>query len=118
MKGFRGIGVVLCALLSVLTMSGNVALRGNCFYADARVVRPYLVDDLAGQRYLFGGKEREHAGGRNSYDLGSHTYSPDIARFMQPNSQNRYDFNFNGGALPGLEVLETRNKQTPNIIVI
>ena len=26
-KSFRGIGVVLCALLSVLTMSGNVVLR-------------------------------------------------------------------------------------------
>lgn len=29
-----------------------------------------------GQRYLFGGKEREHAGGRNSYDFGARNLTP------------------------------------------
>ncbi|MDE5554398.1 MAG: hypothetical protein K2J10_04360 [Muribaculaceae bacterium] len=29
-----------------------------------------------GQRYLFGGKEREHAGGRNSYDFGARCLAP------------------------------------------
>ena len=29
-----------------------------------------------GQRYLFGGKEREHAGGRNSYDFGARCLTP------------------------------------------
>ena len=76
LNAFRIISVALCALLSVLTMRGNIALRGNCFYADARVVRPYLVDDLVGQRYLFGGKEREHAGGRNAYDFGARILTP------------------------------------------
>ena len=36
-----------------------------------------------GQRYLFGGKEREHAGGRNSYDFGARSLTP-YARWSTP----------------------------------
>ena len=36
-----------------------------------------------GQRYLFGGKEREHAGGRNSYDFGARSLTP-YARWSPP----------------------------------
>ena len=34
------------------------------------------VVEPEGQRYLFGGKEREHGGGRNSYDFGARSLTP------------------------------------------
>ena len=36
-----------------------------------------------GQRFLFGGKEREHAAGRNSYDFGARNLAANADRFAE-----------------------------------
>ncbi len=70
MNSFRSISVLLCVLLSVLTAGGNIVSQATAFsyypYGEPTI-------EPEGQRYLFGGKEREHAGGRNSYDFGART---------------------------------------------
>ena len=73
MKVFRGISVLLCVLLSVLTAGGNIVSQATAF-AYYLYGEPTIEPE--GQRYLFGGKEREHAGGRNSYDYGPRNLTP------------------------------------------
>ena len=46
-----------------------------------------------GQRYLFGGKEREHAGGRNSYDFGARNLTP-YGRWGVPDSESESFYRF------------------------
>ncbi len=57
----------------------NIAVfssHGNC--VQQTIYYPYGEPTIepAGQRYLFGGKEREHAGGRNSTDFGPRSLTP------------------------------------------
>ena len=49
---------------------GNVVQETTCYPYGEPTVEP------SGQRYLFGGKEREHAGGRNAYDFGARILTP------------------------------------------
>ena len=57
----------------------NVAVVSNTgLVAQRTIYYPYGEPTIepTGQRYLFGGKEREHAGGRNSYDFGARCLTP------------------------------------------
>ena len=80
MKVFRSISVLICVLLSVLTAGGNIVSQATAF-AYYLYGEPTIEPE--GQRYLFGGKEREHAGGRNSYDFGARSLTP-YARWSTP----------------------------------
>lgn len=56
--------------MSVLTMQATMSYV-SIYYPDGEpTIEP------TGQRYLFGGKEREHAGGRNTYDFGARSLTP------------------------------------------
>ena len=50
---------------AVVDKSGNIVQSTMYYPYGEPTIEP------TGQRYLFGGKEREHAGGRNSYDFGA-----------------------------------------------
>ncbi len=52
---------------AVVDKAGNVVQKTTYYPYGEPTIEP------EGQRYLFGGKEREHAGGRNSYDFGART---------------------------------------------
>ena len=57
----------------------NVAVVSNTgLVVQNTIYYPYGEPTIepTGQRYLFGGKEREHAGGRNSYDFGARCLTP------------------------------------------
>ena len=49
---------------------GNVVQETTYYPYGEPTIEP------TGQRYLFGGKEREHAGGRNAYDFGARILTP------------------------------------------
>ena len=49
---------------------GNVVQETTYYPYGEPTVEP------SGQRYLFGGKEREHSGGRNAYDFGARILTP------------------------------------------
>ena len=50
---------------AVVDKSGNIVQSTMYYPYGEPTIEP------TDQRYLFGGKEREHAGGRNSYDFGA-----------------------------------------------
>ena len=54
------------------------SLTNRVVHRTKHDVLPYGEPTIepTGQRYLFGGKEREHAGGRNSYDFGARCLTP------------------------------------------
>ena len=54
--------------VAVVNNNGLVTQRTTYYPYGEPTIEP------TGQRYLFGGKEREHAGGRNSYDFGARWY--------------------------------------------
>ena len=53
---------------AVVDKSGNIVQSTMYYPYGEPTIEP------TGQRYLFGGKEREHAGGRNTYDFGARWY--------------------------------------------
>ncbi len=55
---------------AVVSSVGNIIQQTDYYPYGEPTVEP------AGQRYLFGGKEREHAAGRNSYDFGARSLTP------------------------------------------
>ena len=62
---------------AVVDKAGNVVQKTTYYPYGEPTIEP------EGQRYLFGGKEREHAGGRNSYDFGARSLTP-YARWSTP----------------------------------
>ena len=62
---------------AVVDKAGNVLQKTTYYPYGEPTIEP------EGQRYLFGGKEREHAGGRNSYDFGARSLTP-YARWSTP----------------------------------
>ena len=62
---------------AVVDKAGNVVQKTTYYPYGEPTIEP------EGQRYLFGGKEREHAGGRNSYDFGARSLTP-YARWSPP----------------------------------
>ena len=56
--------------VAVVNNNGLVTQRTTYYPYGKPTIEP------TGQRYLFGGKEREHAGGRNSYDFGARCLIP------------------------------------------
>ncbi len=56
--------------IAVFSDKGRLEQQTTYYPYGEPVVEP------AGQRYLFGGKEREHAGGRNSTDFGPRSLTP------------------------------------------
>ena len=67
----------------------NVAVVSNTgLVAQRTIYYPYGEPTIepSGQRYLFGGKEREHAGDRNFYDFGARCLTP-YGRWGVPDSE-------------------------------
>ena len=62
---------------AVVDKAGNVVQKTTYYPYGEPTIEP------EGQRYLFGGKEREHAGGRNTYDFGARSLTP-YARWSTP----------------------------------
>ena len=62
---------------AVVDKAGNVVQKTTYYPYGEPTIEP------EGQRYLFGGKAREHAGGRNSYDFGARSLTP-YARWSTP----------------------------------
>ncbi len=63
--------------VAVVDKAGSVVQKTTYYPYGEPTIGP------EGQRYLFGGKEREHAGGRNSYDFGARSLTP-YARWSTP----------------------------------
>ena len=72
----------------------NVAVVSNIgLVAQRTIYYPYGEPTIepTGQRYLFAGKEREHAGGRNTYDFGARCLTP-YGRWGVPDSESERKF--------------------------
>ena len=55
---------------AVVNSAGSIIQSAAYYPYGEPIVEP------KGQRFLFGGKEREHAGGRNAYDFGARSLTP------------------------------------------